>query len=154
LEKGTSKVLHYNGWSCETICQEVFCPVLAKENIVEIRTEADCFTVSFNGEILHQKELALVPNITAVCTVEETTGELITKVVNFSEKEIPVQMCIAVEMETEAEITTLTGDSYHAKNTFAEKEKVMPYSTTMTAASEYELVVMPRSVNVIRHKIK
>jgi len=154
LEKGMSKVLHYNGWSCETICPEILCENLQKENIVEIRTEADCFTVSFNGEVIHQKELAGIPHITAVCTVEEATRELITKIVNFSEKELPVQMCIAVDMETEAKVTTLTGDSYEVKNTFAEKEKVMPYIAATEAASKYELMVKPRSVNVIRHKIK
>ena len=154
LENGTSKVLHYNGWSCETICPEIPCEVSEKENTAEIRTEADCFTVSFNGEVLHQKELALIPDITAVCTVEEASGELITKVVNFSEKEIAVIMNIDAEMQQEAEVITLTGDSYTARNSFKEKEKIKPYLHRVAAAAEYELTVKPRSVNVIRHKIK
>jgi alpha-L-arabinofuranosidase len=155
LENGKSKVLHYNGWSCETICPEVPCTVASKqENVVEIRTEADCFIVSLNGEILHQKELVQIPDITAVCTVDETGGELITKVVNFSEKEIAVKMSIEADMQEEAKVAILTGDSYLAKNTFAEKEKVKPYLVTVAAASEYELTVKPRSVNVVRQKIK
>lgn len=154
LENGTSKVLHYNGWSCETICPEISCAVSGMENKVEIRTEGDCFTVTLNGVVLQQKSLATVPHITAVCTVDEDKAELITKVVNFSEKEIPLQLCIDVDVQKEAEITTLTGDSYDAKNTFEEKNKVAPYSERIAAASEYELMVKPRSVNVIRHKMK
>ena len=121
---------------------------------MEIRTEADCFAVSLNGEVLHQKELALIPDITAVCTVDESSGELITKVVNFSEKEIAVKMSIEADMQEEATVTILTGDSYLAKNTFAEKEKVKPYLVRVAAASEYELAVKPRSVYVVRQKIK
>lgn len=155
LENGKSKVLHYNGWSCESICPEILCTgAIKRENTVEIRTEADCFAVSLNGEVLHQKELALIPDITAVCTVDESSGELITKVVNFSEKEIAVKMSIEADMQEEATVTILTGDSYLAKNTFAEKEKVKPYLVRVAAASEYELAVKPRSVYVVRQKIK
>ncbi|MBP3593134.1 MAG: carbohydrate binding domain-containing protein [Lachnospiraceae bacterium] len=155
LENGKSKILHYNGWSCESICPEILCTgAIKRENTVEIRTEADCFAVSLNGEVLHQKELALIPDITAVCTVDESSGELITKVVNFSEKEIAVKMSIEADMQEEATVTILTGDSYLAKNTFAEKEKVKPYLVRVAAASEYELAVKPRSVYVVRQKIK
>lgn len=151
-EAGKSKVLHYNGWSCEAICDETACVIL-DSNEVEIVTEGDSFEIKLNGVVLHRASLKEIPHLTAVCTVDEQSEEVITKVVNFTEKEIDVHISADVEMMEEAEIITLTADSYYAKNTFENKQAVCPYISKVDASSDYVMSVKPRSVNVIKHKM-
>ncbi|MDE6435856.1 MAG: hypothetical protein K2L07_16750, partial [Lachnospiraceae bacterium] len=90
--------------------------------------------------------------ITAVCTVDTKTSEVITKLVNFSENEITVNICTDTKMCGNAVVTTLTGDSYYAKNTFEEKEAVYPYTETVNADTDYNFFIKPRSINVIRQR--
>lgn len=150
-ENGKSRVVHYNGWSCETICNYTEC-VLEEENKIQIITDKDEFEIILNGAVLHRKTIAKIPHITAVCTVDKKSGEVITKLVNFSENEITVNIRTDGKMHNSAEITTLTGDSYYAKNTFDDKEAVYPHSETVAASSDYNITIKPRSINVIRQK--
>lgn len=150
---GKSKVLHYNGWSCEAICEDTVCEIL-KSNDVSIKTRDDGFEIWLNGTLLHSATLKEIPHLTAVCTVDETKREVIAKLVNFSEKEIELSVCIDVEMQKEAEVVTLTADSYLAKNTFENKEAVCPYTARVSASSNYKLQVSARSVNIIKHKME
>ncbi|MBO5165637.1 MAG: hypothetical protein IJ405_08655 [Lachnospiraceae bacterium] len=154
LENGTSRVEHYNGWSCENICKPVDCTMSAGKNTVEIIAKEDSFQVMLNGAVIHEKTLQAVPHLTAVCTVEEETGESILKLVNMTEKALEVEIVADVEMEEEAVITTLTSDSYGAKNTFADKERVKPYTETVIMTSDKFITIKPRSVNIIRQKRK
>lgn len=149
IEEGNSKVVHYNGWSNEIICDNTECTV-NKENEVRIITDNDTFEITLNGNVLHRKALAEIPHITAVCTVDTKTSEIITKLVNFSEKEITVNICTDTKMCGNAVVTTLTGDSYYAKNSFEEKEAVYPYSEMVNADTNYNILIKPRSINVIR----
>ena len=153
VEAGKSRVEHYNCWSCERICNPVDCNVLSGKNNVEIHTKDDGFTILLNGEVLHQQTLAVVPHITAVCTVDEQTQECIIKIVNISEEETDVHVALDVEAAKEAEMTILTGDSYDAKNSFENKECVVPYTTKIATSSDYVVTMKPRSVNIIRQKI-
>lgn len=153
LENGKSSVVHYNGWSRETICDSIQCNAFEEKNTVEINTYGDSFKIILNGVTLHEKLLTLIPHLTAVCTVDEKTSEVITKLVNFSEKEITVNIRTDSDMLNEAKITTLTGDSYYSKNTFENKTAVFPYTERIKASSDYNVVIKPRSVNVIRQKM-
>jgi alpha-L-arabinofuranosidase len=153
LENDKSSVVHYNGWSRETICDSIQCNVLEEKNTVEINTYGDSFKIVLNGVTLHEKLLTLIPHLTAVCTVDEKTLEVITKLVNFSEMEITVNIRTDSDMLNEAKITTLTGDSYYSKNTFENKTAVLPYTERIKASSDYNVVIKPRSVNVIRQKM-
>lgn len=154
LENGKSRVEHYNGWSCEHICTPVDCEVPAGKNVAEVTVEGEAFKILLNGTILHEKSLQAVPHLTAVCTVEEETGTCIIKLVNITEKELDVDITADIALEGEAEIITLTGDSYGAKNTFADKECVKPYTETVCMEAGKPLTLKPRSVNIIRQKIK
>ena len=71
---------------------------------------------------------------------------------NFSENEISVRITTDVDMKETAEITTLTADSYLSKNTFDNKNAVVPYTETIVASADYVVTIKPRSVNVIVHK--
>ncbi len=151
IEDGISRVVHYNGWSNEIICDNTEC-IVNKENDVRINADNSIFEITLNGNVIHCKALAEIPHITAVCTVDTKMSEVITKLVNFSENEITVNICTDTKMCNSAVITTLTGDSYYAKNTFDEKEAVYPYAETINADTDYNIVIKPRSVNVIRQR--
>ena len=107
-----------------------------------------------DGKVIHEHTLGAIPHITAVCTVDNENDLLITKLVNFSENEVNVQIATDVAMQETAEITTLTADSYYAKNTFENMEAVVPYTETIDVSSDYTIAIKPRSVNVIRHALK
>ncbi|MBQ9135298.1 MAG: hypothetical protein IJX66_04310 [Lachnospiraceae bacterium] len=153
-EKGKSRVEHYNGWSCEHICPPVDCEMKQGANVVEIVNKEDVFRIVLNGITVHEKTLQAVPHLTAVCTVEEESNTCIIKLVNITEKELAVDIMTDADMEGKVVITTLTGDSYGAKNTFADKECVKPCTETVCAEEGIPLVIKPRSVNIIRQKIK
>ena len=152
IEDSKSRVVHYNGWSNEIICDNVECTV-NKENKVRIITDNDTFEIALNGNIIHHKALAEIPHITAVCTIDTKTSEIITKLVNFSENEINININADTKMSSKAVITTLTGDSYYVKNTFDEKEAVYPYTETIEADTDYNIMIRPRSINVIRQRM-
>ncbi len=56
-------------------------------------------------------------------------------------------------MDGKAVRTTLTGDSYYAGNTFDDKEAVYPYTETIEAGTDYNILIRPRSINVIRQRL-
>ena len=111
-------------------------------------------SLMLDGKVIHEHTLGAIPHITAVCTVDKENDLLITKLVNFSENEVNVRITTDVAMQETAEITTLTADSYYAKNTFENKEAVVPYTEKIAASSDCTIVIKPRSVNVIRHALK
>ena len=152
LENGTSKVIHYNGWSAEIICDDVPCEISDGTNHIEITAYEDSFKLMLEGKVIHEHTLGAIPHITAVCTVDKKKKQLITKLVNFSENEVNVHITADADMKKTAEITTLTADSYFAKNTFENKDAVVPYTETIAASADYVVTIKPRSVNVIVHK--
>lgn len=153
LENGMSKVIHYNGWSAEIICSEIPCEISDGTNHIEITAYEDNFKLMLDGKVIHEHTLGAIPHITAVCTVDKDRNQLITKLVNFSENEVSVRITTDVDMQKTAEITTLTADSYFAKNTFENKNAVVPYTEIIAASADYVVIIKPRSVNVICHNI-
>lgn len=154
IENGKSKVVHYNGWSREDICEEQNCTLSEGTNFIQIRTTQDRFEILLNNEILHGKTLDTIPHMTAVCTVDRENKKVITKLVNFSENEIAVNINFDVAVQKEAEIITLTADSYYAKNTFENKTAVVPYTDRVKVSNDSSVMIKPRSINVICHNMK
>lgn len=149
VENGVSRVEHFNGWSRETICTSVPCP-LEDENIISIETENDTFCITLNGHEIHRHTLAAIPRMTAVCAVDEHTHEVIIKLVNLSEQPIAVQLNINAPTDDAVRIITLTGDSLQAKNTFENKLNVSPQEGTIVIPQNGTVRIQPRSINVIR----
>ena len=106
-----------------------------------------------DGKIIHEHTLRAIPHITSVCTVDKKKKQIITKLVNFSENEVSIRITTDVDMQKTAEITTLTADSYLSKNTFDNKDAVVPYTETIAASADYVVTIKPHSVNVICHNI-
>ena len=153
LENGTSKVVHYNGWSAEIICKEISCDIPEGTAHIELTADEDSFKITLNDKVIHEHTLGAIPHISAVCTVDRNSGEVISKIVNFSENEIPLTIVYDTLMAETADMTVLTADSYSAQNSFESPEAVIPYKVKIQASREFSVSVKPRSVNVIRHKL-
>jgi len=151
IENGTSKVIHYNGWSAEIICSEIPCEISDGINHIELTAFEDSFKLMLDGKVIHEHTLGAISHITAVCTVDTENDMLITKLVNFSENDVDIRILSDRTMLETAEITTLTADSYYAKNTFENKAAVVPDTETIAASFDYTASIKARSVNVIRH---
>ena len=152
-ENGTSKVVHYNGWSAEVICKEIPYVIPSGNVKADITAEDDSFCIMINGKVIHKHTLGTIPHISAVCTIDSKKNEVIIKIVNFSEKEIPVKLTADTKLSTEAVITTLTADSYSAGNSFETPDAVSPFTEKITLTDDNIVSVKPRSINVLRQKI-
>ena len=149
IADGKSRVIHFNGWSKEVSCPEAACK-LHEGSTVEIRTAEDHFEILLDGALLHACTLKAIPHLSAVCTADDK--QVITKLVNFSEQEICVQLHHDAAMSGHATLITLTGDSYYAANSFEDKEAVVPVTAEISAAKDYTVTLPARSINVICHE--
>lgn len=149
VKDGVAKVVHYNGWSAEPICAEKEYELNNEVNHVAITVGDDSFKVMINNILLFDHVLGRIPHISAVSSVDEANNRVITKIVNFSEKEVSIRIESDVEMSSEAELITLTGDTYAAKNSFEEPLAVAPTYGKIEAARVFDLIVKPRSINVL-----
>lgn len=154
IENGQSKVVHYNGWSAETICEAVPCDVIKGQNHIEMYAKEDYFKLILNGRVIHEHTLGVIPHVFAVCTIDEVRNEVITKIVNFSEKEIELKINYDVDMDETAQMTVLSGESYSAKNTFACPDAVRPWTVEIKASSKFVSKVKPRSISIVRQCMK
>ena len=79
-----------------------------------------------DGQLALDVEIGYPDMLYANAMVDKNTGELIVKVVNFDDVDIPVQMNIKGGDINSASATLLTADSGKAENTFAAPENVVP----------------------------
>ncbi len=147
-EDGKSAVIHYNGWSKEVIC-EGGCELSGSLAHINIDTNGVEFEIKINGVLTHKATLKSIPHISAVCTVDETAGELIIKLVNITENDITAELVSDMTMPDHAFITTLTAESMQAGNSFDTPEAVVPVINTIKL-EDGKLNIGARSVNVIR----
>ena len=153
LENGTSKVIHYNGWSVETICNETEFTMPDGIRHVEMTASEDSFRITLNGITVHEHTLAPIPHLTAVTTFDENSNTVITKLVNFSENEIELTLSYSTDMAQTAEMTVLTAESRFAHNSFDTPGAVAPYTVTIPSSRNQVLPIRAHSVNVIMQKL-
>ena len=79
-----------------------------------------------DGQLALDVEIGYPDMLYANAMVDKNTGELIVKMVNFDDVDVPVQMNIKGGDINSADATLLTADSGKAENTFAEPENVVP----------------------------
>ena len=153
VDGNISRVIHYNGWSSEVICDDT--PFLPKElNSVEITTDCDSFSIYINGKELHSHTLAPIPHLFGVCTVDNENGEVIAKLVNFSEDKVQAKLSCDKPLDKAINMTVLTAPGKNAKNTFEEPNVVCPYTVQTVLPDNGMLELEPLSVNVLKMKIK
>ncbi len=138
IENNTSKVIHYNGWSQEIISGKRNCD-MTDTSRVYVRLINDSYELRINDKIIHKGNLKKIPHITAVCTVDKASNQLITKAVNISEREIPLKLDISGDISKKASVTVLTADSYSSGNSFKEKQAVIPVSQIVELSEDYTI---------------
>ncbi|MDE7281650.1 MAG: hypothetical protein K2N36_07920, partial [Ruminiclostridium sp.] len=151
-EKGKSSVIHYNGWSKEIISDNN-CVLDGGSAHVKINTDGDKFEISINGELIHKTVLKAIPHISAVCTVDEKSGELVIKLVNITENDITVALNSDIPLSDTVLSTVLTAENMQSGNSFDSPEAVVPV-VRETELKEGRLNIVARSVNVIRIAFK
>lgn len=145
----TSKVLRYNFWYVDTVCEETKLELSKEKFKVRIETEDGHFRIFLNDELVHDQALRIVTDIYAACTVDTKAKEMIAKVVNYSEKTVPLCLDADCDFGEDVTLISMTGDSYDVKNSFEEPEKVAPREEVIHI-SDKTITLNPRSINVIR----
>ena len=79
-----------------------------------------------DGELIHDIEIGYPDMLYANAMVDKSTGELVVKVVNFDDVDIPLQMNIKGADIASANATLLTAESGKAENTLSAPERVVP----------------------------
>ncbi|MDE5747793.1 MAG: hypothetical protein K2I21_09485, partial [Acetatifactor sp.] len=102
---------------------------------------------------IHKAALKALALISVVCTVDETAGELIIKLVNITEEDIKVKLVSDIPMTDRVFMTTLTADSMQAGNSFDTPKAIIPITHDVKFA-EGAINVSARSVNVIRATLR
>ncbi|MDE6725078.1 MAG: hypothetical protein K2J79_05680, partial [Ruminiclostridium sp.] len=151
-ENGKSTVIHYNGWSKEIISEKV-CELGGSSARVEINADGDEFEIKINGNPIHKATLKSIPHISAVCTVDEKSGELIIKLVNITENDITVNLTSDIPLADNALLTVLTAANMQSGNSFDSPEAVVPV-TNEVRLKEGRIDICARSVNVIRTALR
>ena len=105
---------------------------IEKDRWYDIRIEVrDTQVRAFiDGQLIHDIEIGYPDMLYANAMVDKNTGELVVKVVNFDDVDIPLQMNVKGGDIASATATLLTADSGKAENTFASPEHVVPVATT------------------------
>ncbi len=151
VENGVSRVVHYNGWSSELICPDTECE-LTDKNTVVIETSGDSFSIYLNDKRVHAHTLKAIPHLFGVSTVDVKSGEVIIKLVNFSDKSLEVSLTCDLPLSDTAEMTVLTAADRNAKNTLDAPDAVCPHTATVRLSDGKTLTLRPLSINVIRIK--
>ena len=105
---------------------------IEKDRWYDIRIEVrDTQVRAFiDGQLIHDIEIGYPDMLYANAMVDKNTGELVIKVVNFDDVDIPLQMNIKGADMASASTTLLTAESGKAENTYSDPEHVVPATIT------------------------
>jgi alpha-L-arabinofuranosidase len=132
-----------------------FEPIEAKKWYdVEIQVEGNRIRAYLDGELIHDvTDGANAGQIFTSATEEETTGEIIVKVVNTSKEAQKTQVKVngTDYIHSEAKAIVLQSDSLSAENSFANKTNIKPVETKLTGlGTSFQHEFPAQSVTVIR----
>lgn len=151
-----------------------YAPMLAKKNFTQWKTDmiffdnvTICPTPNFyvqklfsvnqgdtyfdNVVVKDQKDTT----IAASCVKDSKSGDVIVKMVNFSNvpKLMKVKLSTFSNLSSEADQSVLTGDP-NAENTFENAQKVVPTTTSIKVKNNFDYSAPAMSLTVIRIKAK
>lgn len=149
VENGISKVLRYHFWYVDTVCEKVNLELPKETFRVCIETEDGRFKIFLNDKLVHDVTLRKITDIYSACTVDTESREMIAKVVNFSEKTVPLRLDADCAFGEAATLISMAGDSYEDTNSFEEPERIIPKEQRIHILDK-TVTLQPRSVNVIR----
>ena len=119
---------------------------------VEVRN--DHIATYIDGEKVHDFTVETPDIFYANAEVDAKSGELIVKLVNFGEKDAPVNFTLAEGSRydwSKAKLTLLKGDALD-ENTKQEPEKVVPQTLPFTLAADGSYLAPANSLSIIRVK--
>ena len=106
-----------------------------------------------DGQLALDVEIGYPDMLYANAMVDKNTGELIVKMVNFDDVDIPVQMNIKGADMSSANVTLLTAESGKEENTFAAPKKVVPLPVK-NVIKEGNYIAPANSLTMWRMKLK
>jgi len=91
--------------------------------------------------------------LTASCVQDSKTGDIILKMVNYSDTGKPMKVNLGKfgKITSQAEQTVLSGQPGD-ENTFENLQKIMPVSSVIEVAKSFDYIAPPMSLTVIRLK--
>ena len=107
-----------------------------------------------DGEKVHDFTVETPDIFYANAEVDAKSGELIVKLVNFGEKDAPVNITLAEGSRydwSKAKLTLLKGDALD-ENTKQEPEKVIPQTLPFTLSADGSYLAPANSLSIIRVK--
>ena len=106
-----------------------------------------------DGQLVLDAEIGYPDMVYANAMIDKNTGELIVKVVNFDDADIPVLMNIKGGDINSAKATLLTANSGKAENTFTAPKNVVPVATKTIIKDGY-YTAPANSLTIWRMKTK
>lgn len=90
----------------------------------------------------------------ASCVKDSSTGDIILKMVNYSEaeKKIMAKLPSIGKYNKSAYVTVLSGESLEDTNSAGKEATVLPKSSRMDISRDFNYTMPPRSLSVIRIK--
>lgn len=120
---------------------------------IEVDVAGASITVRMDGAIVLEGRRRPLPDIVAVATVEERTGDLLLKIVNTAEapRTIRVDISGLPPRASQGSVETITGPSLDSENSFATPRAVASVSVPELAfGNTFERVVPAHAVQVLR----
>ncbi|TWU37434.1 alpha-L-arabinofuranosidase C-terminal domain-containing protein [Novipirellula artificiosorum] len=116
--------------------------------------QVSCF---LDGELIHRTDVTIreAPNFFANAGVDETTGEVIVKLVNARTQGRDVRLSLKGfgDLDKTVSVITLHGDRPEDENSFAHPLKISPVTSTFTQAGKaFGYTLKPLSVTILRMK--
>ena len=103
-----------------------------------------------DDKLIHSFPVESVLPIYETASIEEETGDLIIKLVNASQKEEKVHFTLDIVPKGKARITVLGGVEKNAQNSKEKPEEIIPNTSELEIAEEFEYTAPKYSVSIVR----
>lgn len=139
------------------LTQSLFAVETDVDYLLELEVHGRRIRASINGELVADTEdtLPVIEPLYVASSMEETTGDIILKVVNMQPKQVDARILLEESGRDgfDVEIAELSGHTLEAENGFEEPEKIVPaHRTARIAGNGLEYVFPQHSLTVFRIK--
>lgn len=119
---------------------------------IKIVVNPDSIRCYLDGKLIHDLKLEQVFPVYHTVSKEESSGDIIIKLVNAGEKaaDITINISNADNIQERASLELLTGDNKKAQNTILNPENVVPVKSTIEISDKFIYTAPPYSLSIIR----
>lgn len=118
---------------------------------IRIEQTADKVSGYLDGKLIETVEIQPAPDFASVAGIDDKSGDLILKVVNGAGTARNVDLTIpGMTVKGPVKVTTLSGGSLDAENSFEKPKNVYPKSTTISAQALKGFQLAPYSITIVR----